>query len=139
MCGILQTIMAGSRKGIDNKAKKAVELLKEGKVLDTKTAMEVAGYSASSIASNTIGRTKEYQEYLKTIDDVAITESWKGYAMDIENATDKRLAYDMGKELVKIKDRNPDVRDNHKANMPILNMVFKGDVSIEEIEEGGGR
>lgn len=121
----------GSRKGIPNKTKtkavKAVELMKSGKVKDKRLAMELAGYSVSSIAAHTIGRTKEYKEYLETIDDTAITEMWKKDALD-PDYKDKRLQYDKQKELVALKDRNPLNVIDKTGSMPILNMVFENAV-----------
>ena len=135
--------MVGSRKGIKNKAKRAVELMKSGKVKDKRVAMEVAGNSESSIAAHTVGRTKEYQEYLKTIDDVAITDSWKEHGIITEDTKDKRLALDIGKELVKLKERNPLTVVDKSGSMPILNMIFETGVKPVDMndavrEEGEG-
>lgn len=119
----------GSRKGSTNKAKKAVEMLKSGKVKTKTDAMKLSGYKASSIAACTVGRTKEYKDYLATIDDTAITDRWQEWALE-DNPKDKRLALDAGKELVKIKDRNPLNIVDKTGLMPILNMVFEGDVTV---------
>ena len=119
-----------TRKNIKNKAKIAVDLIKSGKVKDTKIAMKEAGYSVTSIAQRTVGRTKEYKDYLATIDDTAITESWKAHGIIDETTKDKRLAFDIGKELVSLKDRNPLNVIDKTGSMPILNMVFEGDIRV---------
>ena len=127
--------MAGSRKGINNKAKKAVEHLKSGDVKDIRSAMKLADYSVSSIASATIGRTKEYKDYLATIDDTAITTMWQEDALN-PDYKDKRLQYDKQKELVALKDRNPLNIVDKTGSMPVLNMVFENVTVTQPVVDG---
>lgn len=118
-----------TRKGVNNKAKTAVDMLKNGRVKTQADAMRLAGYKESSIAQSTVGRTKEYKDYLATIDDTAITDMWQRDALD-PDYKDKRLQYDKQKELVALKDRNPLNVIDKTGSMPILNMVFEGDVRV---------
>ena len=124
-----------TRKGVKNKAKIAVDKLRKGEVKTQADAMRLAGYKESSIAQSTIGRTKEYKDYLATIDDLAITNMWHEDALN-PDYKDKRLQYDKQKELVALKDRNPLNIVDKTGSMPVLNMVFENVTVTQPVVDG---
>ena len=65
-----------------------------------------AGYSLSVANSpSQIIDAKDFQKFLSSLDDTQIVKRWHNWAL---NDTDKRVALESGKEILKLKQRYPE-------------------------------
>ena len=81
------------------------EKIKEKKPLIAGKILIEAGYSKSiARRPESVFKSKGFQEYLNSIDDTAIIEKWRKWALA---DTDKRVALQAGENIMKLKDRYP--------------------------------
>ncbi len=69
--------------------------------------MRESGYGKVSLQPSRILESKGFQEELAKIDDGAIVKKWYEWAL---SGADKRTALDAGKEIMKLKNRYPDIK-----------------------------
>ncbi len=100
------------KRMVTARQKKVIDIILEnqnsGQVMTLGEILLKAGYSKSiSERPQSVFESLNFKEYLNTIDDRPIIKKWMQWALSDK---DRRVALEAGREILKLKDRYPDVR-----------------------------